>query len=38
MAGQSVGMVRGEQPVADILGELVGQAEDALGRRQGALR
>ena len=30
MAGQSVGMVRNVQPVAEILAELVGQAMDAL--------
>ncbi len=33
MAGQSVGMVTAEQPVADIIGELVGQACAALVRR-----
>jgi enoyl-[acyl-carrier protein] reductase II len=38
MAGQSVGMVRAEQPVTEILTELIAQAEGALGRRRGALR
>ena len=33
MAGQSVGLVRKVQPVADILAELVGQAEHGLARR-----
>ena len=33
MAGQSVGMVTKEQPVAEILAELVGQAGAALGAR-----
>lgn len=33
MAGQSVGMVRAEQPTTAILAELIGQAEGALGRR-----
>jgi enoyl-[acyl-carrier protein] reductase II len=33
MAGQSVGMVTREQPVADILAELIEQAEAALTRR-----
>ena len=33
MAGQSVGMVSAEQPVADIIGELVDQACDVLARR-----
>jgi enoyl-[acyl-carrier protein] reductase II len=33
MAGQSVGMVAKEQPVAEILAELVEQAETALARR-----
>jgi enoyl-[acyl-carrier protein] reductase II len=32
MAGQSVGMVSREEPVADILAELVAQAEAALAR------
>ncbi len=32
MAGQSVGMVKAIRPVAEILGELVAQAEDALAR------
>jgi enoyl-[acyl-carrier protein] reductase II len=34
MAGQSVGMVSSEQPVADILKELVDQALDALATRE----
>ncbi len=34
MAGQSVGMVRKEEPVAAILAELIAQAESALGRRR----
>jgi enoyl-[acyl-carrier protein] reductase II len=38
MAGQSVGMVRAEQPVAEILAELIAQAEEALGRRREARR
>lgn len=33
MAGQSVGMVTREQPVAEILAELIAQAESALARR-----
>lgn len=33
MAGQSVGLVTKEQPVAEIIAELVGQAESALARR-----
>ena len=33
MAGQSVGLVKSEQPVAGILSELVGQAEAALAAR-----
>ena len=33
MAGQSVGMVTAEQPMAAILGELIGQAVAALARR-----
>jgi enoyl-[acyl-carrier protein] reductase II len=33
MAGQSVGMVTGEQPTAEIIAELVGEAEAALDRR-----
>jgi enoyl-[acyl-carrier protein] reductase II len=33
MAGQSVGLVKSEQPVADILRELRGQALESLGRR-----
>lgn len=36
MAGQSVGMVTREQPCAEILAELVGQAETALGARVAA--
>ena len=36
MAGQSVGMVTKEEPVADIIATLLGEAEDALGRRQAA--
>jgi enoyl-[acyl-carrier protein] reductase II len=36
MAGQSVGMVTREEPVAEIIAELIGQADVALeGRRQG---
>ncbi len=38
MAGQSVGMVRSEQPVAKILAELVAEAETALSRRREARR
>ncbi|WP_344697585.1 nitronate monooxygenase family protein [Sphingomonas rosea] len=39
MAGQSVGMVTKEQPTAEIIAELVGEAEAALeGRRQSRLR
>jgi enoyl-[acyl-carrier protein] reductase II len=38
MAGQSVGMVRCEQPVRDILAELVAQAGGALSRRREARR
>jgi enoyl-[acyl-carrier protein] reductase II len=34
MAGQSVGMVTREQPVAEILAELIGQAEAALAGRE----
>ena len=33
MAGQSVGMVRQEEPVADIIAELVEQADNALSQR-----
>ena len=33
MAGQSVGMVTSEQPVSEILAELIEQAEKALGNR-----
>ena len=36
MAGQSVGMVTGEAPVADIIAELAGEAEAALSQRGGA--
>lgn len=36
MAGQSVGLVTKEQPTAEILGELVGQAVEALVRRDAA--
>jgi enoyl-[acyl-carrier protein] reductase II len=35
MAGQSVGMVAREQPAAEIIAELIGQAEAALAARQG---
>jgi enoyl-[acyl-carrier protein] reductase II len=38
MAGQSVGMVTSIQPTADIIAELVGQAEAALAARQGEVR
>jgi enoyl-[acyl-carrier protein] reductase II len=38
MAGQSVGLVKAEQPVADILAELIGQAETALDLRYEARR
>ena len=31
MAGQSVGMVKGEAPIADILATLIAEAETALG-------
>jgi enoyl-[acyl-carrier protein] reductase II len=33
MAGQSVGMVKSEEPVADIIAQLMAQSEVALGRR-----
>jgi enoyl-[acyl-carrier protein] reductase II len=33
MAGQSVGMVRREEPVAEIIQELVDEAAQALGSR-----
>ena len=33
MAGQSVGMVKKEEPVADILAELVDETTAALGSR-----
>jgi enoyl-[acyl-carrier protein] reductase II len=36
MAGQSVGLVKAEKPVADILAELIEQAEAALDRRREA--
>lgn len=36
MAGQSVGLVRREEPVVDIIHELVSQAEAALERRGGS--
>ncbi len=36
MAGQSVGMVTREQPAAEVIGELVDQAIDALAARQAA--
>ncbi len=36
MAGQSVGLVKSEQPVADILAELIHQAETVLMRRREA--
>lgn len=36
MAGQSVGMVKSVQPVADILAELIGQAEASLAARAAA--
>jgi enoyl-[acyl-carrier protein] reductase II len=35
MAGQSVGMVKGEAPVAEILGQLMDEAAQALERRSG---
>ncbi len=38
MAGQSVGLVKVEQPVTDILAELIGQAETALDLRREARR
>ncbi len=38
MAGQSVGLVKAEQPVADILAELIDQAETALDLRREARR
>jgi enoyl-[acyl-carrier protein] reductase II len=37
MAGQSVGMVGKEQPAAEIIAELMAQAEAALAARQLAL-
>jgi enoyl-[acyl-carrier protein] reductase II len=33
MAGQSVGMVKAEEPVAQIIAELIEEAAAALGRR-----
>jgi len=33
MAGQSVGMVTQEEPVADIVATLLAESEAALGRR-----
>ena len=36
MAGQSVGMVTKEEPVADIIATLLAECEDALSRRQAA--
>lgn len=33
MAGQSVGMVKAEEPVADIIAQLMAQSEEALNRR-----
>jgi enoyl-[acyl-carrier protein] reductase II len=36
MAGQSVGLVKSEQPVAEILADLIAQAETALMRRREA--
>ena len=33
MAGQSVGMLKAEEPVADIIEKLMGQSEEALTRR-----
>ncbi len=36
MAGQSVGMVTKEEPVADIIATLLAECEDALARRQAA--
>ncbi|MEL6876612.1 MAG: nitronate monooxygenase [Pseudomonadota bacterium] len=33
MAGQSVGMVKSEEPVTDIIAQLMTECEDALGRR-----
>ncbi|WP_408902036.1 NAD(P)H-dependent flavin oxidoreductase [Roseicella sp. DB1501] len=36
MAGQSIGMVTAIQPAAEIIAELLAQAEAALARRQGA--
>ena len=36
MAGQSVGLIAGEQPTAEIIQTLIDQAVDALARRSGA--
>ena len=36
MAGQSVGLVMSEQPIADILEELMSQAESLLEQRETA--
>ena len=33
MAGQSVGMVKAEEPVAEIIAQLMAESEEALGRR-----
>jgi len=33
MAGQSVGMLKEEEPVADIIAKLMAQSEEALTRR-----
>ena len=33
MAGQSVGMVKSEEPVADIIAQLMTESEAALARR-----
>ena len=33
MAGQSVGMLKEEEPVADIMAKLMAQSEEALSRR-----
>ena len=33
MAGQSVGMLKEEEPVADIVAKLMTQSEEALARR-----
>jgi hypothetical protein len=36
MAGQSVGLVKAVRPAAEILAELVGQAEATLARLEGS--